>query len=360
MPSYRGPLHEMASTTPTDFWNDSCAVAELTDAIERGAVGATTNPTIVLEVLKREMHLWRERILALAEQNPTWSEVEVAWRLTEEMARRGADLLRPVFERERGRKGRISIQTNPLHYRDSQALVEQAVAFAGIAPNVQVKIPATRAGIQAIEEATFRGVNVNATVSFTVSQALAVGEAVERGLRRRERDGATTAGMAPVCTIMVGRLEDWLKVLMERDGVVIDPGFVNWAGVACVKNAARIYRERRYRTRLLAAAYRHHLHWSELMGGDVVLTMPWAWQKRFDASGIPVEDRFDRPVDPAIVAELSRRFEDFGRAYREDGVAVDDFDRFPPTRRTLRTFIQSYQDLLAVVRDLVLPNPDVR
>ena len=73
-----------------------------------------------------------------------------------------------------------------------------------------------------------------------------------------------------------------------------------------------------------------------------------------------VERRFERAVDPAVVAELSRRFEDFGRAYREDGLRVDDFDRFPPTRRTLRAFIQSYQELLGVVRDLVLPNPDLR
>jgi hypothetical protein len=65
--SYRSPLHETACTTATDFWNDSCTVAELTDAIEHGAVGATTNPSIVYEVLKRELHLWRDRILALAE-----------------------------------------------------------------------------------------------------------------------------------------------------------------------------------------------------------------------------------------------------------------------------------------------------
>ena len=52
---YISPLHEMALTTVTDYWNDSCSVEELTYAIERGAVGATTNPTIVLEVLRKEM-----------------------------------------------------------------------------------------------------------------------------------------------------------------------------------------------------------------------------------------------------------------------------------------------------------------
>ena len=59
---YKSPLHETVSTTATDYWNDSCSVEELTYAIEHGAVGATTNPTIVGEVLKKEMHLWRDRI----------------------------------------------------------------------------------------------------------------------------------------------------------------------------------------------------------------------------------------------------------------------------------------------------------
>ncbi len=60
--------------------------------------------------------------------------------------------------------------------------MEQAVHFNGLAPNIQVKIPATAAGIVAIEEATRLGVNINATVSFTLPQAIAVAEAVERGL----------------------------------------------------------------------------------------------------------------------------------------------------------------------------------
>ena len=60
------------------------------------------------------------------------------------------------------------MQTNPTFYRNAEAIVNQAMHFDALAPNIQVKIPATKAGIAAIEEATYRGVNVNATVSFTV------------------------------------------------------------------------------------------------------------------------------------------------------------------------------------------------
>ena len=66
----------------------------------------------------------------------------------------------------------------------------QAIRFSRLAPNMIVKIAATHAGIVAIEEATYRGISINATVSFTLPQAIAVAEAVERGLKRREAEGA--------------------------------------------------------------------------------------------------------------------------------------------------------------------------
>lgn len=357
---YKSKLHQMALTTATDCWNDSCSIQELTEAIDQGAVGATTNPTIVLAVLKKELSLWRDRILHIIAENPDWTEEEVTWKLIEEMAVKGAELLFPVFQRERLRKGRISIQTNPIYYRNAARIVEQAVHFSSLAPNIQVKIPVTKAGIPAIEEATYQGVNINATVSFSVPQALAVAEAVERGLRRREAASLPVADMSPVCTIMVGRLDDWLRVLEKRDGIIETPGYVDWAGIACTKRAYAIYQQRGYRARLLVAAYRHHLHWSEHIGGDVILSMPYEWQQLYNCSDVEVKERFFDPVPPEIVNSLERHFADFRRAYEPDGMTVDDFDTFGPTARTLRQFIGSYQELLALVRDFMLPNPDVR
>jgi len=357
---FKGPLHEMALTTPTDFWNDSCSLDELAYAIENGAVGATSNPTIVGEVLTRELDRRRARIAEIVAAHPTWGEDEVTWRVIEELAVEAAELLRPVFDREGGLKGRISIQTDPRLYRNADALVEQALRFAQLAPNVQVKIAATRAGIEAIEEVTAAGVNVNATVSFTVPQVLAVAEAVERGIRRRQEAGEDVATMRPVATMMVGRLDDWLQAVADRDRILLTPGAVNWAGIACFKHAYPLFRERGYRTRLLAAAYRHQLHWTELVGGDVVLTIPAKWQRLFNESGIEVRARFDEPVAPEVVDELYAKLPDFRRAYEPDGLTVDEFDAYGATVRTLRTFIASYHDLAATIRDVMLPNPDAR
>ena len=274
------------------------------------------------------------------------------------MSVNAARLLLPIFAHERGRNGRLSIQTDPRNYRNPEAMLAQAIRFSRLAPNMIVKIAATRAGIAAIEEATYRGISINATVSFTLPQAIAVAEAVERGLKRREAEGADISTMGPICTLMVGRLDDWLKILHDKHNLSIDPGYLEWAGVAVFKKAYKIYRERGYRLRLLSAAFRNHMHWSEFIGGDVVISPPCVWQRRYNQSDIEVVPRIDTPVDARIVDTLLRKFPDFERAYSENGLTPEEFDAFGSTRRTLRQFIAAGAEMNAIVRDIILPNPD--
>lgn len=356
--AYKSPLHEMTQTTSTCLWNDSASIQELTYSMEHGAVGATCNPVIVLGVLKKEMGAWKDRIRALIEERASAPEEEIGWQLVREVSITAASLLKPVFDAHQGRNGRLSIQTDPRFYRDSESIVRQAQEFDRLAPNMIVKIPVTRAGIPAIEEATYRGISINATVCFTLPQCVAVAEAVERGLMRREKEGKEIAVMGPVCTIMVGRLDDWLKVVAEKENITIDPGYLEWAGVAVFKRTYQMFRSRGYRIRLLSAAFRNHMHWSELIGGDVVISPPYAWQVRLNASDVEIRPRIDKPVDPKIVEELLRKFPDFRSAYSEGGLSLDGFDSFAPTRRTLRQFITACHDLDGLVRDFMLPNPD--
>lgn len=360
MSAYKSKLNQMTMEYPTEYWNDSCSEEELKYAISHGAVGATSNPTIVHAVLKKELRLWRDRIQTLLLENPAWSETEITWKLFEEMAVFGAGFLLPTFEKYQGKKGRLSIQTNPALYRNAAALTEQAVHFNSLAPNMIVKIPVTSAGVKAIEEATYRGISINATVSFSVPQAIAVADSVERGLNRRVAAGKSIEEMAPVCTIMVGRTDDWMKVLAQRDRIQIDPSYLDWAGIACMKKAYAIYKERGYRAKLLAAAYRHLGHWSEFVGGELIVSLPYEWQLKVNASDIEVRERMNMPIDLPIVEELYDKIPDFRRAYDEDGMTVEEFDDYGATVRTLRGFIASVHDLMAEVRDFMLPDPDIK
>jgi transaldolase len=345
----------MTQTTPTVLWNDSAAIDELTYSLEHGCVGATCNPVIVLDVLKKAMEAWRPEVKRLIDERPAATEDEIAWELVDLLSIKAAKLLLPAFEKYQGRNGRLSVQTDPRFWRNKDALVAQAVHFSTLAPNIIVKIPATSVGLEAMEEATYRGVSINATVSFTVPQALGVAEAVERGLKRREQEGKSITGMGPVCTIMVGRLDDWLRACTQKQGTIVDPGILEWAGVAAFKKAYGIYRQRGYRLRLLSAAFRNHMHWSQFVGGDVVISPPCSWQKRINASDVTCENRMDIPVEPRILDALLEHYPEFQRAYAEDGLTPAEMTTFGATVTTLRQFLNAGAELNAVVRDIMIP-----
>jgi len=96
--AYKSPLHQMTQTTSTCLWNDSASLLELGYSIDHGAVGATCNPVIVVEVLKKEMHLWKDRIQELIRSMPTATEHDIAWKVVDEISIKGAELLKPIFD----------------------------------------------------------------------------------------------------------------------------------------------------------------------------------------------------------------------------------------------------------------------
>jgi transaldolase len=357
-PIYKSLLHQMTATTATEFWNDSCAEDELIRALDHGAVGATSNPVIVANVLKKEFKTWHPRLLAIMAHHPAFSEIDLAWKIAEEVTTHGARLLYPTFEASQGLKGRLSIQVDPANYRNAAAMLAQAEHFYSLAPNLQIKLPVTHAGIQALEEATWRGINITATVCFTVSQAVAVAEAVERGLKRRAAQGKSNAGLTPVCAFMIGRTDDWMRVLHQRDRLDFPQEYCEWAGIACLKKTYAIYQARGYKTRLLAAAYRNLWHWSELVGADLALTITREWQDKINLSGIEVRQRIADPVRSDILEKLYSAVPDFRLAYDEHAIQAESFETYGATARTLRAFIASFYDLVSQVRDVMLPNPD--
>ena len=355
----KSPFLYMKENSKTVLWNDSADPKELKDALTWGIVGATCNPVIALTALKADKNYWIGRIRKYAQINPIATENEIGWAMVAELSITAAKLLEPEFEKYEGRNGSVSIQTDPRNFRNPKALVDQALEFSRLARNMIVKIPVTSEAIPAFEEATYRGVSLNATVSFSVAQTIAVAEAIERGLKRREDEGLDIAHMGPVCTIMVGRVDDWVKVSAERTGATIDPGIMEWAGVAVFKHAHKIYSERGYRTRLLSAAFRSHLHWSEIIGGDTVISPPYSWQVRINKSGIkPNLNSIEGAISPHIIEPMLTNLPEFRKMYDVDGLKVEEFTNFGATLRTLRGFLQSVSDLESFVRDVTVPNPD--
>jgi transaldolase len=341
---------QLTSECRCDFWNDSCSPHELAEAVSQGAVGATSNPVIVYEVIKNETDRWLPVLESLFAENPTDTESEIAWKLIEVIGKEAANVLYPVFTATDGEKGRLSLQVNPEFYPNVGKMVEHAVRLSKIAPNIAIKIPCTAEGLQAVEKVTAMGIVVNVTVSFTVPQVVQAAEAIERGLIKAKLSGIDTTKMHPYVTLMVGRLDDQLKRRMDAEKITIEPGYLDWAGVACFKKAYKIFKEKNYKAKLLVAAYRNHMHWSEFLGGDVVLSMTYPWWNRLNKSDIEVTPRMDKDVNPAVIAELYKKFDDFRRAYDVDGMAPEEFIHFGASIHTLNQFISGYHKLLELIR----------
>ncbi|MFZ9100052.1 MAG: transaldolase family protein [Candidatus Planktophila sp.] len=353
------PFLYMKKNSQTVLWNDSADPKELQDALTWGIVGATCNPVIALTALKADKDHWVTRIKEYAKANPSATDDQIGWAMVKELSINAAKLFEPEFEKQNGRNGRLSIQTDPRNFRNAKALADQALEFSQLAKNMIVKIPVTTEAIAAFEEATYQGVSINATVSFSVAQTVAVAEAVERGLKRREAEGKDISQMGPVCTIMVGRVDDWVKVAADKAGISVDPGIMEWAGVAVFRNAHKVYQERGYRTRLLSAAFRNHMHWSEIIGGDSVISPPYAWQVKINKSGIvPNLNSVNEPIEARILEPMLEKMPEFRKMYEVDGLKVEEFTNFGATLRTLRGFLQSVNDLESFVRDVTVPNPD--
>lgn len=349
-----GPLLSAAKQFPTVLWNDSSDLEELSKSISFGGVGATCNPVIAYSTIAKHPEIWQERICAIANAHPSWGESQIGWQAVKDMSVEAAQLLGDIFDQTNGRDGRLSVQTDPRLHRDAKALADQAEEFHHLAKNIIVKIPATKTGIEAIEMATERGVSINVTVSFSVAQAIAAAAAIERGLERREAAGEDVSQMSPVVTIMVGRLDDWLKSVVKHDKIFIDPSALEWAGIAAVKRAYQLFQERGYRSRVLVAAFRNVLQWSEFQGGDLVVSPPFGWQQIINDSDYEVVERMSADVNPHYLEQL-RRIPDFNRAYEVDGMSIDEFASFGPTVRTLRQFLAADNDLDMLIRNVLIP-----
>jgi len=363
-------LSNMRSTTllGTDFWNDSCDPGELAEAVAEGAVGATSNPVIVHQAVLSGGHRWLDVLDELIARNGTATEDELAWELIAVLGREAAEILRPVYDATQGRKGFLSMQVNPKYFAHAERMVKHARELAAIAPNVAIKIPATAAGLEAIEQLTCDGIRINATVCFSVAQAVACAEAVERGLSRRSQNGVSLPGEAenakasenghapilPYVTIMVGRIDDHLRRVMEREEITVDPGCLNWAGVAVFKKAYEIFRARRFNSTLLAAAYRYHMHWTDLIGDGVIQTMPYKWWKQFNSSIFTPKQSLLEPLAEPVLRSLYDHFPDFRSAYDEGALQPAEFVRYGATVHTLQQFLGGYQKLVELVRGRML------
>ena len=251
--------------------------------------GATSNPTIFAKAITGSDRY--DAQLHAAVEHGVDDPQELFFELALEDVRRAAQVLRPSYEDSERRDGFVSFECTPDLADDTRATIEQAVALWQRLdlPNVMIKVPATAAGIPAIEELTARGVSVNVTLLFSIDRYDQVIEAYLRGLERRVENGQSLIGLASVASFFVSRVDAKADPLLP-DGSPL-------RGRLAIANAHQAYR--RYRERhagerwdalqrhgatpqrpLWAStgtkdpAYRDVVYVEQLIAPDVINTMP--------------------------------------------------------------------------------------
>ena len=282
-------------------------------------------------------------------RRPTWTR-EAMWRTHIEIAARGADMLAPIFEATDRRRGQICCQVDPRDLTDLPAMRAQARRIHAARPNIMVKLPGTAEGIEAVRILTAEGIPTNVTLGFTVAQLVATGEAAQAGLVEARQRGTDLRNWRSCAVMMLGRYEDAppLKAQAAERGIELTDADLRWAGIAIFRKAHRLFRERGYPSKLMAASMRlgptidgiqRVWHLEKLAGADAVLTV---FPNIFEAfltsyAGLSLAPQIEEPVPDEVLARLLR-IPYFAEAYAEDGLAPEQFVAHPALQATAASF----------------------
>ena len=224
---------------------------------ELSVTGLTSNPTIFEQAIKNSSAYDTDIREKLKQGN---SEEQIFFELALADLTRAADLFRPIYERTNGVDGWVSLEVSPLLAYDTAATVAAAKDLFARAnrPNLFIKIPGTKEGLPAIEEAIFAGIPVNVTLLFSREQYLAAAEAFGRGIQRRILAGLK-ANVPSVASVFISRWDTAVKdrapaELRNRLGIAI--------GLRTYKAARELLASPRWNRFYTAGAWPQRLLWA--------------------------------------------------------------------------------------------------
>ncbi|HWO80783.1 transaldolase [Gaiella sp.] len=359
-------LHEL-SEHGVSVWIDSLSremleTGELARLMEEDAVvGVTSNPTIFQKALA-EGDWYDEQLETAAKEID--DPIELFLALAQEDIRDACDLLAPVWERTGGVDGYVSLEVDPRLAYDREASYDQAMRFHEDVDrkNLYVKIPGTQPGLGAIEDCIAKGKSINVTLIFSLERYAAVVEAYLRGLERLVAAGGDAASVISVASFFVSRVDT------EADRRLEEIGRPDLQGKLAIANAKLAYEHWRQafsgdrwaflegkgarNQRCLWAststknpAYRDVLYVEELIGPEVVNTMPLETVLAFQDHG-EVRDTLEEGLDEAhaLFEELAAAGVDY-----DDVVATLEDEGVQKFSHSFDELRQGITDKLAVV-----------
>jgi transaldolase len=329
--------------TPTRLWINNPTVSEVKLAINHGAVSCTTNPTYSANMIRRDGEFARAVIQECLKQSG--DDTGVADLTQQRLVTRVLEMFQPLYERSQGKDGYVSIQGDPRADTDPDHIVGEAFRYRSLGANMIAKIPATAAGLKAMEVLIASGMPVIATEIFALSQMVAACEMYRRA--------AAEGGKRPVfyVTHITGIFDEHLKEYVEKQGIQIAPERLAVAGATVAQRQYRIMKERGYDGILLGGGARGTHHFTDFVGGEFHITINWSTAEEILALNPPVTNRISIETPGEVIAELEQKLPDFRKAWREGELRVEEFAEYGPVQRFRNQFIRGWNQMLDTIKE---------
>ncbi|HWT80370.1 MAG TPA: transaldolase family protein [Candidatus Methylomirabilis sp.] len=334
---------KLKKETPTRLWINNPTVQEVKLSIDHGAVSCTTNPTYGANMIRRDGEFARAVIRECLKQSH--DNNIVADLVQQRLVARVLEMFRPIYDASQAHDGYVSIQGDPRADTDPDHIVGEAFRYRALGPNFIAKIPATAAGLKAMEVLIDDGMPVIATEIFALSQMVAACEMYRRAV--------AVGGKRPAfyVTHITGIFDEHLKEYVNKQGIRISPAALAVAGAAVARRQYRIMRERGYDGIVLGGGARGTHHFTDFVGGEFHITINWSTAEEILALNPPVTNRISIETPPAVIAELEEKLPDFRKAWREGELAVDQFAEYGPVQRFRNQFIQGWTQMLDTIKE---------
>ena len=332
--------------TPTKFWINNVSRKEADQGIAAGAMGCTQNPAYTWKMISHPeeggyaLELLRETL----KESKVDNEVECI--LQRKLVKGIADKFMPLWEKTHGAHGYVSIQGDPIHEEDPQVIIDEARKNREMSPNIMIKIPATEAGLKAMDVLISENTPLNATEVMGLSQVLDLCEMYKKITAK--------TGKKPIMyySLITGIFDEWITKDTEEKGIDINPDVLYQAGMAVAKKVYRVVHDRGYELGFIGGGVRGVQHFTEMVGADACITMNWrgTCDKLIEAD-LPVVSRFFNPVQEMVLEELNSKLPEFRKAYWEDGITEEEYEEYGPVMYFRNSFIKAWENALTTIKE---------
>jgi transaldolase len=339
-------FHRVQALTPTKMWINNVTRQEARMAIDAGAWGCTQNPSYTWKMLNHPQE--KEAALKLLDETLKESsdDNEVVCIFQRKMIAQIAQVFMEVYERTNGRHGYVSIQGDPIHEEDAQVIIDEGRRNRAISPNMMIKIPATEAGLEAMNVLIEENTPLNATEVMGVAQMVDVCEMYQKITAK------TKTYPVMYFSVITGIYDEWLAKEVAAKGYDIDPDILYQAGMVIAKKVYQLRHDRGYPLGFIGGGVRGMQHFTEMVGGDVCITMNWDGQvEKLLELDLPVVSRLFNPVQDIVLDQLLEKVPPFRQAYLEQGLAPHEYEHFGPVMYFRDMFVSAWKNVQNLAAD---------